>query len=148
MFVLTSPLPLEGGEQDLPHPPSRFFPFYVGILSCPPFMQSCSYALSCVGPNNARRNVSTIAFGGEQDLPTHFWSCCLHVCVVVLCWPLLQFPLSCGGWVQAKVDHFLHHIISFCRMPCINMPLNHHYANFFSELRFSTWIRRHLHKKI
>jgi hypothetical protein len=30
------------------------------------------------------------------------------------------------GWVQAKVDHFLHCTTSFCRMSCIDMSLTCH----------------------
>ncbi len=96
MFVLTSPSPLERGEQDLPTP----LPLVFSILCChfqlPPLVQSYSSALFCACCNNTRRIKSTITITftsrGEQDLPTPLGSCCLFVCVDVMCLPLLQLP--------------------------------------------------------
>jgi len=55
-------------------------------------------------------------------------------------------------WVQDKVDHLLCHIVNFCRLSSIDMPLTWHkiiiIPNLLLKLKFSTWIKRHLHKKL
>ncbi len=47
----------------------------------------------------------------------------LHLHMALKVTPFANFKV---GWVQAKVDHFLHHIASFCRVSCISMSLTCH----------------------
>ncbi len=91
------------GEQDLPTP---FLALLFMLLHCvghhcsspfvavlSPHSPHCLFNVSC---KNMKRNASTKTFTsrGAQDLPTPLGSCCLFVCVDVMCSPLLQLPLG------------------------------------------------------
>jgi hypothetical protein len=96
MFVLTSPSPLEGGEQDPPAPLPLVLLILCWHFQLAPLVQSYSYALFCAHCNNAKKSESTITITsrGEQDLPTPFLAllfvclcCCIVLAIVVV--PLL-----------------------------------------------------------
>jgi hypothetical protein len=54
-----------------------------------------------------------------------FWNKILKI-IIISCHLFTWCIWVKARWVQAKVDHFLHHTISFCRMSCINMSLTCH----------------------
>jgi hypothetical protein len=89
MFVLTSPLPLKGGEQDLPTPLT--FGFFVFLLAFLVALPLCSLVPMCcfyASYNNTRKSTSTIAIAsrGEQNLPTPLLVLlftCLCYCIVL-----------------------------------------------------------------